>query len=211
MIVGGDEMKIMAVTDNKHSFERLSSILLEIHPYVDYVQIREKAKSPKEIYLLGERLLKEGIPARKIIINDRLDVAALLSLTHVHLPGNGLPIQPVKNIYPTLSIGVSVHSQQEAIIAENVRADYVIYGHCYPTDSKKGKIPIALSSITGIKRDLTIPLYAIGGINEERVGQLASLGVDGVAIMSAIFSASQPLRAVQRIRERCEECGNQKI
>ncbi|MEM5590674.1 thiamine phosphate synthase [Niallia circulans] len=68
-----------------------------------------------------------------------------------------------------------------------------------------------MSSITGIKRDLTIPLYAIGGINEERVGQLASLGVDGVAIMSAIFSASQPLRAVQRIRERCEECGNQKI
>ena len=198
----------MAVTDNKHSIEKLSSILLEIHPYVDYIQIREKAKSPKEIYLLCERLLKEGIPGQKIIVNDRLDIATLLSLTQVHLPANGLPMSQVKNIYPKLSIGASVHNQKEAALAEKGQADYVIYGHCYPTNSKKGKPPIALSTISEIKRVVSIPLYGIGGITAERVGELANLGADGVAIMSAIFSASDPLKAVKRIRERCEECGS---
>ncbi len=197
----------MAVTNNKYSLEKLSSILLEIHPYVDYIQIREKAKSSKEIYLLCESLLKEGIPGQKIIVNDRLDVATLLSLKQVHLPANGLPIPQVKSFYPKLSIGASVHNQKEAALAENSQADYVIYGHCYPTDSKKGKPPIVLSSISEIKRVMPIPLYAIGGITEERVGELANFGANGVAIMSAIFSASDPLKAVKRIRERCEEIG----
>lgn len=197
----------MAVTDNNHSLEELSSILLKIHPYVDYVQIREKSKSPQEIYLLCEELLKEGVPEHKIIVNDRLDVATLLSLTQVHLPANGLPATQVKMIYPKLSIGVSVHSQKEAVLAEKSQVDYMIYGHCYPTNSKKGKQPIELSTISEIKRATASPLYVIGGITEERIGELANLGADGVAIMSAIFSAAYPLEVVKRIRERCEELG----
>ncbi|NMO75474.1 thiamine phosphate synthase [Niallia alba] len=184
-------MKIMAVTDNTHSLEKLLSILLEIHPYVDYVQIREKAKSPIEIYTLCERLLKEGVPIDKIIVNDRLDIATLLSLKNVHLPSNGL----------------SVNSKEEAILAERSQTDYVIYGHCYSTNSKEGKPPVTLSTISEIKSELSVPLYAIGGITEERVGKLAELGADGVAIMSAIFSASDPLMAIKRIRERCETIG----
>lgn len=200
-------MKIMAVTDNTHSLEKLLSILLEIHPYVDYVQIREKAKSPIEIYTLCERLLKEGVPIDKIIVNDRLDIATLLSLKNVHLPSNGLSVNQVKTVFPKMSIGVSVHSKEEAILAERSQTDYVIYGHCYPTNSKEGKPPVTLSTISEIKSELSVPLYAIGGITEERVGKLAELGADGVAIMSAIFSASDPLMAIKRIRERCEAIG----
>lgn len=198
----------MAVTDNKHSSKELLSILLEIHPYVDYVQIREKAKSPKENYWLCDYLLKEGVPARKIIINDRLDIATLHSLKNVHLPTNGLSANHVKKRFPEMLIGVSVHSKEEAISAERRNADYIIYGHCYLTNSKKGKPPIVLSTISEIKRNISIPLYAIGGITEERISELAGFGVDGVAVMSAVFSSPHPLKVVKSLRERCDELGS---
>ncbi|MER2058429.1 MAG: thiamine phosphate synthase [Niallia sp.] len=201
-------IKIMAVTDDKQSLKELSAILLEIHPYVDYLQIREKAKSPKEIYWLCDYLLKEGVPASKIIVNDRLDVGVLLSLKNVHLPSSGLSVHHVKTRFPEMFIGVSVHSKEEAVLADKRNADYILYGHCYPTNSKKGKPPIALSTISDIKRNISIPLYAIGGITEERIGELANFGVDGVAIMSAIFSSSHPLKTVKSIRERCDELGS---
>ncbi|MCM3364676.1 thiamine phosphate synthase [Niallia sp. Sow4_A1] len=204
-------IKIMAVTDNKHTLKKLLSILLEIHPYVDYLQIREKDKSPKEIYRLCDYLLKEGVPARKIIVNDRLDIALLHSLKNVHLPTSGVSVNDVKTRFPKMYIGVSVHSKEEAILADKEIADYVIYGHCYPTNSKKGKPPIVLSSISEIKRNISIPLYAIGGITENQIEELASFGVDGVAIMSAIFSSSDPLKVVQSMRERCEELGNEEV
>ncbi|WP_400244686.1 thiamine phosphate synthase [Niallia sp. JL1B1071] len=202
-------IKIMAVTDNKHSLKELSAILLEIHPYVDYLQIREKAKSPKEIYWLCDDLLKEGVPGSKIIVNDRLDIVTLHALKNVHLPTSGLSVNHVKTRFPEMFIGVSVHSKEEAVLADKRNADYVLYGHCYPTNSKKGKQPIILSTISEIKRKISIPLYAIGGITEERIGELANFGVDGVAIMSAIFSSSHPLKTVKSIRERCDELGSE--
>lgn len=69
--------------------------------------------------------------------------------------------------------------------------------------AKKGKPPIELQSIKKIKKQLSIPLFVIGGITEGRVEQLADLGADGVAVMSAIFSSSNPLESVKKLNERC--------
>lgn len=202
---GEMKIKLMAVTDDQHTIKKLTSIILRIHEYVDYIQIREKSRTANEIYILCKQLIDEGVKKEKIIINDRLDVAALLNIKNIHLPGSGLPMEQVKKLNPHHFAGVSVHNQKEAEAAQKNKADYVLYGHCFQTNSKKGKTPIELKSIKQIKERLSIPLFVIGGITEERVEQLADLGADGVAVMSAIFSSSNPVESVKKLRERCRK------
>ncbi|MFT8319669.1 MAG: thiamine phosphate synthase [Bacillus sp. (in: firmicutes)] len=198
-------MKLIAVTDNQHSIDELACKILKIHTFVDYIHIREKSKPARDVFMLCVRLLQQGVDKKKLVINDRLDVASLLSIDNVHLPGSGLPVKEVKNFFPEKTIGTSVHSIEEAIQANRDGADYILYGHCFKTNSKKGKPPIAIESIEKIKRELSIPLFVIGGITEERVEVVHQYGADGIAVMSTIFSSADPLEEVKKLQERCKQ------
>ncbi|MGP7818327.1 thiamine phosphate synthase [Niallia sp. 01092] len=196
-------MNLLAVTDGQKSVNDLEDIISNIHNFVDFIHVREKTKPVQEVYTLCLRLLERGVDRKKLVINDRLDVAALLHIENVHLPGAGLPVKAVKDFYPEKVIGTSVHTITEAKKAQKDGADYVLYGHCFTTNSKKGKAPIALESIQQMKQELSVPLYVIGGITEEKVDQLHHFGADGIAVMSGIFSSSNPLEAVKKLHERC--------
>lgn len=196
-------IKLMAVTDDAYEAADLRRILMEIHPYVDHVQIREKRKPAGTVYQLCKELLAEGLPAHKLWLNDRVDIALLLGLKQVHIPGHGLPPEELKKLYPDLRIGAPVHSFEEAIQAESVGVAYALYGHCFPTASKKGKSPQPLANLGYIRQNTHIPLYAIGGIDVERLAFLKAFELDGVAVMSSIFSAANPLDAVKKLREEC--------
>ncbi|HEY4550865.1 MAG TPA: thiamine phosphate synthase, partial [Bacillus sp. (in: firmicutes)] len=76
----------MAVTDDMHSVEKLASVIIQIKDAVDFVQIREKTKTVQEIILLLQLLEDGGVKKEKIIINDRLDIALLMSIPNLHLP-----------------------------------------------------------------------------------------------------------------------------
>lgn len=196
-------IKLMAVTDDRHDTSDLLRILLEIHPYVDHVQIREKKKPAGVVYELCRELVKRGLPEAKLWINDRVDTAMLLGFKQVHIPGHGLPLKELKRHYPEMRFGAPIHSLEEAAQAEAAGAAYVLYGHCFPTASKQGKIPQPLSHLGGIRQNVGVPLYGIGGINAERLAVLKALELDGAAVMSGIFSARQPLEAVKKLREEC--------
>ncbi|QXE03301.1 thiamine phosphate synthase [Terribacillus sp. DMT04] len=196
-------MKLMAVTDGAHDAAGLLRILLKVHPYVDYVQIREKSKPAGVIYQLCRELAKEGLPGHKLWINDRVDVALLLGLQQAHIPGHGLPLFELQKQYPGFQFGVPVHSLQEAVQAEAAGAAYSIYGHCFPTASKKGKDPLPLSDLAEIQRRVAIPLFGIGGITVDRLAELKALELDGAAVMSGIFSAKDPVEAVKKLKEEC--------
>ncbi|MFP7478849.1 thiamine phosphate synthase [Terribacillus saccharophilus] len=196
-------IKLMAVTDDVHETEDLLRILLEIHPYVDYVQVREKRKSADAVYQMCRELLAEGLPAHKLWINDRLDIALLLGLKQVHIPGHGLPLEELKELYPDVRIGAPIHSLEEAVKAEAAGVTYALYGHCFSTASKKGKQPQPLANLRSIRQNIRVPLYGIGGIDVGRLVSLKALEIDGAAVMSAIFSAKDPLDAVKKLREEC--------
>ncbi|WP_257000923.1 thiamine phosphate synthase [Terribacillus saccharophilus] len=196
-------IRLMAVTDDAHEAADLVRILLEIHPYVDHVQIREKQKPAGLVYQLCMDLLEEGLPAHKLWLNDRVDVALLLGLKQVHIPGQGLPLEELKKLYPDLRIGAPVHSLEEAVQAEAAGVAYALYGHCFSTASKKGKSPQPLANLGFIRQNIRIPLYGIGGIDVDRLVSLKALELDGVAVMSGIFSAKDPLNAVKKLREEC--------
>lgn len=194
-------MKLMAVTDDCQSILQLAQKIIHIQPIVDFIQIREKTKTVKEVMTLLEYLDEGGVPKEKIIVNSRLDIALCSDVQTVHLPESGLPVQQVKERFPHLTIGKSVHDYEGAKKAERQGADYVLYGHCFETNSKKGKVPNGLIPIIEMKRKLKIPVFAIGGIHVSRVQALRDVKADGIAVMSAIFSAQQPFVEAREFRE----------
>ena len=194
-------MKLIAVTDDRQTVRDLASTIIEIKENFDFVQIREKTKSAQEIITLLQYLVEGGVEKEKIILNDRLDIALLMGITRLHLPENGLPINMVKQNFPHIAVGRSVHSVEGAKKAESDGADYVIYGHCFETDSKKGKTPNGIEPIREMSEALRIPVYAIGGITLDKIDILRQVKVDGIAVMSGIFSSENPIYSIKQYDE----------
>ena len=84
-------------------------------------------------------------------------------------------------------IGVSIHSLEEAKDVENLGATYVVAGHIFETDCKKGLEPRGLNFIKELSSVLTIPIFAIGGINEENSNLVLNSGAFGVCMMSSLM------------------------
>lgn len=198
-------MKLIAVTDGKRPVKELADIIISIKDEIDFVQIREKTKSAQLILALLDDLLARGMDKEKIIINDRLDIVLLFGIPNLHLPEHGLPVNRVKEQYPQLRVGCSVHSIEKARESEKNGADYVLYGHCFETASKKGISPNGIAPLLQMKRELKIPVYAIGGITIDKVQAVKQTKADGIAVMSSVFQTDEPNLVTKRFREAAHE------
>ncbi|SES90455.1 thiazole tautomerase (transcriptional regulator TenI) [Oceanobacillus limi] len=185
--------QLHVVSTGKQPPEKLADIAGDIHPYVDAIHIREKTKTAKEIYELVKLFLANQVPLSKIIINDRVDVAYATKVHGVHLAYHSLPIALVKDHFPEMKIGCSVHSLEEAQQAEVQGADYITYGHVFATNSKPGLAPRGIESLVAVTRNTSIPVIAIGGIKPSDVKAVLESGAKGVAVMSGVLEADNPL------------------
>ena len=154
--------ELHVITTGTHSLHDLKERLVQIHPYVDFIHIREKERSAKEVAELILQLVQSGVPKKKIVVNDRVDVAFALEVAGVQLAYHSLNPAIVRRSFPSLRIGRSVHSLDEAIQAEKEGADYCIYGHIFETSSKEGRTPKGVEELKLLSSRLTIPVIAIG-------------------------------------------------
>lgn len=198
---GRTYVELHAITDGKKTATELVKAILAIADEVDYIHIREKTKQTSEVIQLVEQLLTKGVQNEKLVINDRLDVALLTGIPNVHLPGTGLPVKLVKQKFPEIKVGVSVHSLAEAVIAAEDGADYCLFGHVFPTNSKKGIPGKGTKLLKEIVQKAGIPVLAIGGITPDNMTEVAATKVSGMAVMSAIFSAQNPKQAAKLFRK----------
>lgn len=194
-------MKLIAVTADSMTVEKLADTIIDIIDEIDFLQIREKSKTAREILQLLDYLQMNGVDKEKVILNDRLDIVLLSDIPNLHLPEHGLPVKTVKKQYPHLRVGCSVHSFEKAKEAEADGADYIIYGHCFETSSKRGIPPNGILPIERMKREVHIPVYGIGGISLEEVPLMKQTKADGIAIMSGIFHADAPNVMTKKYRE----------
>lgn len=175
---------------------QLCEILVEIHPFVTAIHLREKQKSARELFQVVELTKKAGIPVSKIIINDRVDVAAVTRSAGVQLAFHSLEAAIVKPAFPQLRLGCSIHSFEEGQKALEDGADYLLYGHVFPSPSKPGKAPKGVEELRSITQ-IPIPVIAIGGITPENTHQILQAGAQGIAVMSGVLDAYDPLTAVK--------------
>jgi thiamine-phosphate pyrophosphorylase len=173
---------------------------------VDAVQLREKDRSARERYRLGERLreLTESADAA-LIVNDRIDLAAAVDADGVHLGQTDLPIEVARErLGEEAIVGCSTSTVREAEIAEAAGADYLGVGAVYGTASKDvaaAKDGIGTDRIREIAAAVEIPVVGIGGIDANNAGAVIEAGATGVAVISAITAAEDPETAARRLRE----------
>ena len=145
------------------------------------VILREKDLSESEYEKLAQRVI-EVCP--DVILHSYTDVAKRLGIKKIHLPLHMMN-ESIKSDFET--VGVSVHSAQEAIMAEKMGADYVTAGHIFATDCKKGLAPRGLEFLKSVVDAVNIPVYGIGGISPDNIAEIKTAGADGGCIMSGFM------------------------
>ena len=169
------------------------------------VQVREKSLSTGDLYRLAATLRRVTLGKAILNINDRLDVALAVDADGVHLPSDSLPVCVVKKLGGgRLLVGRSVHSVEEALVAENDGANYLILGTIYGTTSHPGRPPSGPGLIEAVKARVRTHVYAIGGINASNAGEVMRAGADGVAVIRSILGAHDPGIAAREIAEIVE-------
>ncbi|MTI66263.1 MAG: thiamine phosphate synthase [Firmicutes bacterium] len=157
---------------------------------VDFIILREKDLEYKELYSIASEI-KNIIKDKKtrLIINGNIDVVKNLNLDGYHTGFNEFVRE---SITWNGLVGVSIHSLEEAIIAEKKGADYLLAGHVFKTDCKKGLTPRGVEFIKELTRKVKIPVIAIGGIKPYNVKKVISAGAYGIAVMSSIMMDENP-------------------
>lgn len=158
------------------------------------VQLREKNINS---YLMYQRALsikkitdEYHIP---LIINDRLDIMLAVGADGVHLGQQDIPVKIARKLIgKDKIIGVSAHCIEEAEKAERDGADYLGVGAIFPTTTKKDIIITPVNVLREIKETVSVPVVAIGGINQNNINTLKGSHVDGVAVISAIMKSQDP-------------------
>jgi thiazole tautomerase (transcriptional regulator TenI) len=185
------------ISTGKQSLEHIAAIAAEIYPLVSAFHLREKSRTAQELSCGIRLLLEGGVPLAKIVLNDRADVAQAWGVGGVHLAYHSLGVELVKKAFPELRAGRSVHSLQEALAIEKQGADYLIYGHVFTTGSKPGLPAKGLAGLADTVRQVRLPVIAIGGIKPEHAGPVIRSGAAGIAVMSGVLEAADPVRAAR--------------
>lgn len=199
------QMELHAVTNDSLSVSELINQIKAVEPEVDFIHIRERSKTASELVHLVKQLLAEGVPKEKLIINDRVDVALLTNIHRVHLPGHSFSPKELRQKFPHLHAGVSVHSIEEAKAAEKNGAEYVIFGHVYATACKPGRKARGIKLVEELTSALSIPVVVIGGITPDRLPELMHIDLKGIAVMSGIFTHPQPRKMAQAFSQKRKE------
>ncbi len=206
-------MNVVFVTPDEPDEKRLIGLAEEaLEGGVDAVQLRLKGASARELFPLA-KIIREiaDLVGAALFVNDRADVALAAGAAGVHLAGHSLPVAAARAVLsPPLKVGVSCHNVAEAIQAQTEGADYVFLGTIFPSPSKADAKPVGLEELSRARREVTIPIIAIGGITLENVGAVLSAGADGVAVISAIAAHRSPREAAETLVDAIESWKGEK-
>ncbi len=187
MYLGG----LCFITDCKASKLSYEDMTLKVlRSGVRWVQYREKGKSRREVYEEADRLRKLTQDFNAVlIVNDHADITMCVNAEGVHLGQEDLPLREARKIMgKNRIVGISTHSLEQAIEAEKGGADYIGFGPVFHTTTKDAGSPKGVSMLREVKKQVTIPVVAIGGINLENLHLVLDAGADAVAVASAILS-----------------------
>lgn len=202
-------MPLYAVTDRAWLGERTLAGCVEetLRGGATCLQLREKElddaaflEEAKELKALCSRY---GVP---FIVNDNVDVGILSGADGVHVGQSDANADAVRaRIGQDMILGVSVQTVEQAVKAEKDGADYLGVGAMFSTGTKLDADDVSFDTLREICNAVSIPVVAIGGISLKNIGAFAGTGIDGVAVVSAIFAAEQIEDATRKLRSVVRE------
>ena len=174
------------------------------------VQLREKELDDEaflnEAMEISALCRKYGVP---FFINDNVEIAIKCRADGIHVGQEDMEASKVRErVGSDMMIGVSVHSVEEALEAVKNGADCLGVGAMFSTSTKTDVNVMPKETLRDICAAVDIPVVAIGGINKSNISQLAGTGVNGVALVSAIFAADDIESECRLLRKLSEEMVN---
>lgn len=208
------QMRLYAVTDRAWAADE-DALLAQIEAAIDggatMVQLREKHLDSAAFLAEAERFV--ALCRRKgavSIINDNVEIAIKTGAGGVHVGQEDLEAGQVRRLLgPDRILGVSAHTVEEALAAQAAGADYLGTGAAFVTGTKTDAKPISKETIRAITAAVDIPVVAIGGISRENILELKGCGLDGVAVVSALFAQGDVKASAQDLLALSEEMAGQ--
>ena len=209
MRVQPQQLRLYAVTDRAWAADT-DAFFAQIQAAIDggaaFVQLREKHLGQDDFLAEARRFValcrEKGAVS---IINDNVEIAAEVGADGVHVGQEDLACGRARAILgPDKIIGVSAHSVDEALAAQAAGADYLGVGAAFVSHTKGDAKPIAAEAMAAITAAVDIPVVAIGGITRENLPTLAGRGLDGVAVVSALFAQKDVKAAAAELRRLAE-------
>ncbi len=156
------------------------------------IQLRDKFSDDQRLIKIGTKL-REITRKNKVgfIINDRVDIALAVDADGVHLGQEDLPLKFARRLIGKRIIGISTHSLAQAKRAEKEGADYLSVGPIFRTSSKPELVPVGTAIISRIKKEVNLPLVAIGGIKLDNIKKVIARNPEGIAIASAVLKSKK--------------------
>ena len=204
-----ENMLLYAVTDRAWTGRQslLEQVECALKGGVTCVQLREKeldeAAFLEEAIQMKQLCARYGVP---FIVNDNVEIAVNCGADGVHVGQSDMEAGHVRQMVgEKMMIGVSARTVEEALAAQAAGADYLGVGAMFSTSTKLDAHVLSHQTLRDICAAVDIPVTAIGGINEENMMLLSGSGVDGVALVSAIFAAEDIEAACRRLKTLSEE------
>ena len=166
------------------------------------IQLREKDVSSRDFFKIAESVHSitkaSGVP---LIINDRADIALAINAEGVHVGQSDIPASALRRVLPPeMILGVSASSVEEAIAAERDGADYLGVGAMNPTATKTDAENVSIETLRRIREAVSIPIVIIGGINMKTLHLYKGMGIEGIAVVSAVVFAPDPAAAASELK-----------
>lgn len=198
------DMLLYAVTDRAWLAGRtlVDCVREAIAGGATFVQLREKDLTTEEIVAEAAEIIPvcraAGVP---FVIDDDVEAARLSGADGVHVGQSDAACAEARAaLGPKAIVGVSAQTVEEALAAQAAGADYLGVGAMYGTSTKPDAVDVTFEELARICAAVDIPVTAIGGINARTMGSLAGTGVDGAAVVSAIFAAEDIEAATRDLR-----------
>lgn len=197
---------LYAVTDRKWTGEKNLYRQVEeaLKGGATLIQLREK-NMPQEEFLKEAREMAALCHryGTALIINDNVEVALKSGADGVHVGMEDLPVKEIRKQVPgDFIIGATAKTTEQAQRAEKEGADYLGVGAVFPSPTKKNAIRITTEELKKICSSVRIPAVAIGGITSENAGTLVGGGMAGMALVSAVFGASDIERETAGLKKK---------
>ena len=172
-----------------------------------FLQIREKDLDGNafeaEAAKLNELCRRYRVP---YVVNDSVEIAQAIDADGVHVGQSDIMGRDIRSLIgPDKILGISAGTVEEAVAAEAAGADYIGVGAVFGTSTKKNARTLSVEKMKEITAAVSIPVVAIGGIHGGNLMELSHSGVDGVAVVSAIFGAEDPGKAAAQLLELAKE------
>lgn len=166
-----------------------------------FVQLREK-DMPFDEFVAEAKQIKKICEKYKVpfVINDNVEVAIAVDADGVHVGQSDMDALKLRKLLgESKIIGVSASTVEDAIIAQKSGANYIGVGAVFSTSTKLDANNVSHDTLKKICESVTVPVVAIGGINEDNIMNLSGTGVDGVAVISAIFAKEDVSSATKQL------------